>query len=133
PARALRTRARRKVRGGRPHAGLGYRHVSILPDRRPSLGKGVPLAEIGDLPAAVNLPRYRLKSQSALECRAGAKTLLLARKLTLCLELHAQAQTCGIHRNPEITNVRELYEFPFGAEKHAWHEGDVDTQTSRIA
>src|SRR6478752_4213575 len=28
--------------------------VSILPDRRPSLGKGVPLAEIGDLPAAVN-------------------------------------------------------------------------------
>src|SRR5262249_1380135 len=28
--------------------------LSILPDRRPSLGRGVPLAEIGDLPIEVN-------------------------------------------------------------------------------
>src|SRR5215467_9601391 len=28
--------------------------ISTLPDRRPSLGRGVPLAEIGDLAVAVN-------------------------------------------------------------------------------
>src|SRR5215475_12883876 len=31
--------------------------LSILPDRRPSLGRGVPLAEIGDLPIEVNSRR----------------------------------------------------------------------------
>src|SRR5580704_17627772 len=36
-----------------PHLRLGNRHVSILPDRRPSVGRGVPLPEIGDYSSSV--------------------------------------------------------------------------------
>src|SRR4029078_10726937 len=41
-----------------PTPGLFAVILSALPDRRPSLGRGVPLAEIGDLPAAVNSCRF---------------------------------------------------------------------------
>jgi hypothetical protein len=34
------------VRNGRPHDGHRNRHISILPDRRPSVGRGVPLSGI---------------------------------------------------------------------------------------
>ena len=45
PAGALGAGAGREVRDGRPHAGR-IAHDSILPDRSPSLGRGVPPTEI---------------------------------------------------------------------------------------
>ena len=47
PAGALGAGAGGEVRSDRPHAGLRIGHVSTLSDRRPSLGRGVPLAGIG--------------------------------------------------------------------------------------
>src|ERR1044072_6620972 len=56
--------------------------ISILPDRRPSLGRGVPLVGIGELPLAVNpcsrsasiwpgMPAQTEGVRIALRCRAA--------------------------------------------------------------
>ena len=47
PAGALGTGAGGKMRHKRPHGGHGNCHHPILPDSRPSLGRGVPPLEIG--------------------------------------------------------------------------------------
>ena len=57
PAGALGAGAGRKVRDDRPHAGRLLGHSLSFQTRRPSLGRGVPLAEIGELRDRVNVQR----------------------------------------------------------------------------
>src|SRR5262249_30035855 len=65
--------------------------LSILPDRRPSLGRGVPLAEIGDLPIEVNSRRpgtkpggwdaeFRVKGVTRTAPRGRGKLVVHSRK-----------------------------------------------------
>jgi hypothetical protein len=87
------------------------------------LGRGVPLAEICELARAVNLPKQDFNLQ--LTDRHW-NSLNVRQTEARVLEFHAETATDRIHRHAEVIYIRELDEFPLGAEKHIWQQGDVD-------